>query len=398
MRSVRSSELKKRLELLGTKLIDELALCNTSLRSLQNHWNSGCASARAALESVIPMERVPNLLFRLLTLAVVSAVFGFPQVAVAQNSSPSQDLSYQGDPAHQQDTSKEPLAPPAQPPAAAEKTSPTEATSSALVLGPGDELEITVYGATDLSGHTRVSADGNISIPLIGYVRVAGLSSSEAEAAIEAQLRQNNIVNDPQVSVYAKQYTNGGVSVVGEVVRPGSYSTLGPHRLFDILQAAGGLTEKAANRAVISHRGSENPVTVELAKDPAKMAQSNVEVQPGDTVVVPAAPIVYVLGEVNKPGGYVLNSTNGVTLLRVVAAAGGPTHDAAVGRTRMLRSTSSGLKELQVPLKDILKAKAPDMPVQTDDIIFLPRSRAKAALSPGVLLNSALALAIYRIP
>jgi polysaccharide export outer membrane protein len=186
--------------------------------------------------------------------------------------------------------------------------------------------------------------------------------------------------------------------VVGEVAKPGSYSTLGPHRLFDILQAAGGLTEKAANRAVISHRGSENPVTVELAKDPAKMAQSNVEVLPGDTVVVPAAPIVYVLGEVNKPGGYVLNSTNGMTLLRVVAAAEGPTHDAAVGRAKMLRSTSSGLKELQVPLKDILKAKAPDMPVQTDDIIFVPRSRAKVALSPGVLLNSALALAIYRIP
>src|ERR1035437_2016795 len=143
MSSFKPADLTSGLDLLGTKLIDELALCNTSLRSPQNHWNSGCASARAALESLIPMQRVPNLLFRLLTLAVVPAVFGLPQVAVAQNSSPSQDLGYQGDPAHQQDTSKEPLAPPVQPLDAAETASRIETNSSALVLGPGDEVEIT---------------------------------------------------------------------------------------------------------------------------------------------------------------------------------------------------------------------------------------------------------------
>jgi len=114
---------------------------------------------------------------------------------------------------------------------------------------------------------------------LIGYKRIAGLTNSEAEGAIESQLRQNNILIDPQVSVFVKEYTSSGVSVVGEIVKPRSYSILGPHRLFDVLQAAGGLTEKGANRAVISHRGSENVTTVELTKDPAKMAKSNVEVQ-----------------------------------------------------------------------------------------------------------------------
>ncbi|MGC1452278.1 MAG: polysaccharide biosynthesis/export family protein, partial [Candidatus Sulfotelmatobacter sp.] len=157
------------------------------------------------------------------------AVFVFLQLAVAQNSSPSQDLGNQGAPAHQQDTSKDPQAPPTQSPANTEKASPTEATSSALVLGPGDELDITVYGAPDLSGHTRVSSDGNISIPLIGYVRVGGLSRSEAEAEIEAQLRQHLIVHDPQVSVYAKEFTSSGISVAGEVAKPGFYSALGPH-------------------------------------------------------------------------------------------------------------------------------------------------------------------------
>jgi polysaccharide export outer membrane protein len=182
------------------------------------------------------------------------------------------------------------------------------------------------------------------------------------------------------------------------VVKPGSYSTLGPHRLFDIIQAAGGLTEKAENRATISHRGSEETTTVELPRDPAKMALNNVDIKPGDTVVVPTAPIVYVLGEVTKPGGYVLNSTNGATLLRVVAAAGGPTHEASIGSTKMLRNTPSGLKLLQVPLKDVLKAKVPDMPVQAEDIIYVPRSRIRAALSPGALLQTAAAVAIYRVP
>src|SRR5882762_9864361 len=275
---------------------------------------------------------------------------------------------------------------------------PHQEGSPALVLGPGDDLEIAVYGAPDLSEHTRVSAEGNISMPLIGYVRVAGLTSSEAEGAIEAELRANNIINDPQVSLYVKEYTSGSISVAGEVSKPGAYSALGPHRLFDVLQAAGGLTEKAANRAVISHRGDEKPVTVELPKDPTEMAQNNVEIRPGDTVVVPPAPIVYVLGEVNKPGGYVLNSINGVTVLRVVAAAGGPTRAASVGGTKMVRSSPSGLKQLQVPLKNILLAKAPDMPVQADDIIYVPSSRIKQALNAGALATALGTVALYRIP
>jgi polysaccharide biosynthesis/export protein len=335
------------------------------------------------------MPRRLKFLSRRPWVIVVGSIAVFIHLCLAQNTPP----------AHDQNVPKEPSEIVSVPTSdTSEKKNVQPADPFALVIGAGDELEISVYGATDLSQHTRVSADGNISMPLVGYIRVAGLTSSEAEGAIEGQLRQNNILNDPQVSVFVKQYTSSSVSVVGEVAKPGPYSTLGPHRLFDIIQAAGGLTEKAANRAVISHRGSEETTTVELPRDPAKMALNNVDINPGDTVVVPTAPIVYVLGEVTKPGGYVLNSTNGGTLLRVVAAAGGPTHEASVGSTKMLRNTPSGLKLLQVPLKDVLKAKAPDMPVQAEDIIYVPRSRIRAALSPGALLTAAASVAIYRIP
>jgi len=344
----------------------------------------------AALESAYPMHHVQTLVYRVLRLAVIAAIFGFLRVAVAQNSSPSQNVGNQQVPAPQPDASKAPQAPPVQP--------LVERNLSALVLGPGDEVEVAVYGATDLSGHTRVSGDGNVSVPLVGYIHVAGLTSSEAEGAIEEKLRQNNILNDPQVSVFVKEYTSSGVSVVGEVVKPGTYTTLGPHRLFDVLQAAGGLTEKAANRAVISHRGSQDSNTVELSKDPAQMALSNVELQPGDTVVVPAAPIVYVLGEVTKPGGYVLGSSGGMTVLRVVAAAGGPTRDAALGNTKMLRRTPNGLQQLPVPLKNLLHAKTPDIPLEADDIIFVPNSRLKELLNAGALATALGTVALYRIP
>jgi len=355
--------------------------------------DSSCAQASNGLEFSQPMPRIVNFLSNCLFLLVLLGVAVLLQVSSAQNSSRAQDD------APKQDAPKDPSGNVGVLPGhSSEQRNVQQANSSALVLGPGDEVEIAVYGAPDLSGHSRVTSDGNISMPLVGYIRVAGLTSSEAEAAIENQLRQSNVLNDPHVSVFVKEYSSSGVSVVGEVVKPGSYSILGPHRLFDVLQAAGGLTEKAANRAVISHRGSDNPITVELSKDPVEMARHNVEIKPGDTVVVPGAPIVYVLGEVGKPGGYVLGSAAGVTVLRVVAAAGGPTRNASVGGTKMLRRTSNGLQEIPVPLKDILRAKTPDMPLEPDDIIFVPNSRIQEALNAGALVTTLGTVALYRIP
>jgi polysaccharide export outer membrane protein len=243
-----------------------------------------------------------------------------------------------------------------------------------------------------------VSADGNISLPLIGYVRIAGLSSSEAEGAIEAQLRQANVVNDPQVSVYVKEYTSSGISVAGEVAKPGYYSAVGPHRLFDVLQAAGGPTDKAANKVIISHRGQKDATTLSISKNPAEMTASNVELQPGDTVVVPKAGIVYVLGEVTRPGGYVLNSTGGITVLQVVAVAGGPTHVASAGKTRLLRRTENGFQEQQINVTKLLRGKAHDVSVRDEDILFIPSSRIKTAMNAGALITTVGTAAIYRVP
>ena len=274
----------------------------------------------------------------------------------------------------------------------------TDAKISSLLIGPGDEVDVTVYGAPDLSGHTRVGSNGDISLPLVGRIRIAGLSSDQAQQAIGDQLREKHIVKDPQVSVFVKEYTNSEISVAGEVAKPGVFSVLGPHRLLDVLEAAGGLTDKASDTITISHRGTDQLSTVHLSNDPAQMARANIELQPGDTVVVPKAGIVYVLGEVNRPGGYALNSNGGVTLLQVLAAAGGTTQLASLSGTKMVRRTPSGLKEIPVPMKDLLHAKAADFSMQPGDIVYVPSSRVKSALNAGALVSSAGAAAVYRIP
>ena len=275
---------------------------------------------------------------------------------------------------------------------------PQPQTPSALVIGPGDELEITVYGAPDLSEHTRVSAGGSISIPLVGSVHVGGLTSSEAEGAIESQLRQNHILNDPQVSLFVKEYISSGISVAGEVAKPGFYSVLGPHRLLDVLEEAGGPTDRASNRVVVSHRGQQDSTTYTLSKDPAEMAANNVDLQPGDTVVVPRAGVVYVLGEVNKPGGYVMNSTGGVTVLQLVAVAGGTTRVASAGKTRLLRKTDTGFQEQQVDLKKLLRGHTKDVAVSNEDILYVPTSGVKRALDASALVAMAAGTAIWRVP
>jgi polysaccharide export outer membrane protein len=339
------------------------------------------------------MQRIPNFLSPLSNRVVVLLIIGLLQVALAQDSSPVQNATPQSD------VTTEPSRMATQSPAGSseQKTTPL-AKFSALVIGPGDDVEITVYGAPDLSGHTRVSAEGNISMPLIDYIRIAGLSSSEAESVIEAKLRENNFVNDPHVAVFVKEYNSSGISVAGEVAKPGFYSALGPHRLFDVLQAAGGPTDKAANMVTISHRDQKDTTTVHISKDPAEMATSNVELQPGDTVVVPRAGIVYVLGEVTRPGGYVLNSTGGITVLQVVAVAAGPTRMASPGKTRLLRRTENGFQEQKIDLKKLLRGKTHDVSVRDQDILFIPGSTLKEALNASTLVGLAAGAAIYKVP
>jgi polysaccharide biosynthesis/export protein len=165
--------------------------------------------------------------------------------------------------------------------------------------------------------------------------------------------------------------------VLGEVARPGVYPALGEQRLFDLISSAGGLTEKAGRSISITHRNENNhPVTLPLTRNLADDSADNVPVYAGDTIIVRKADVVYVVGEVGKPSGFLMDSGN-LTVLQAIALAGGTTRTAKLGSARIIRKNATGMSETQVHLKKILEAKAPDMPMQADDILFVPTSAAK---------------------
>src|SRR3984893_9834574 len=211
--------------------------------------------------------------------------------------------------------------------------------SRKLSIGPGDELDVSVYGVSELSEHVLVDTSGDGHLLLIGPTHVEGLSSEEAQAVIEKQLVKGRFIKNPHVSVFLKEFTNQSVAVVGEVNKPRrSYPALTTRRLYDAFQQAGGLTP-TAGKVSITHPGQlANPTVITLSNDPIKSAQANVEIMPGDAITVARAPIVYVLGEVTKPGGYVLDDDSNVessrlTVMRVVALANGPVHGATLDKS-----------------------------------------------------------------
>jgi polysaccharide export outer membrane protein len=255
-----------------------------------------------------------------------------------------------------------------------------QSPASELRLASGDLLLVEVYGVSDLKQEARVNAKGEVWLPLVGLVSVLGLNAEEASKAIgQAYVAGGYLVN-PSVSVFVKEYATQGVSVMGEVQKPGIYPLLGSRRLFDAIAAAGGLTEKAGLDIDIMRRSTaEEPLRIQLSTKAGSAADGNVPVYPGDTVVVSKAGIVYVVGEVRKPGGFVMENNTTMTVLRALALAEGLDKNAALNGTRVVRRTPEGLKDIPIPLKKMLAAKEPDVLLQADDVLFIPGSLGKSA-------------------
>lgn len=268
-----------------------------------------------------------------------------------------------------------------------------------IQVGPGDLLSIKVFGVQDLSQDVRVSGGGDIGLPLIGAVHVAGLTQDAAAHLIETKLKEGDFLKDPEVSVFTKEYATQGVSMLGEVNKPGVYQLLGSRSLFDALSMAGGTTNRAGRNVSITHRDRpDEPVTVSLSDDASQSASANVPVQPGDIVVVSKAGIVYVVGDVAKPSGFVMENNERMTVLQALAMAGGANSTASLNSARVIRQAPDGLKEVPIPLKQILTAKSDDSPLLPGDVLFIPRSTGKSAARRGAeaILQITTGVAVYR--
>lgn len=262
---------------------------------------------------------------------------------------------------------------------AATNTLATAESSPTLHLGAGDLLEVSVYNVPELTTKARVSNSGDLYLPLIDYVHVADLTLEEAQTVIEKRLEDGGYVRNAHVTIFLDESASQGVTILGEVGHPGIYPALGDRRLYDMISAAGGFTPAAGRKvSIVRQHESSSPITVNLPRDLAEDEKDNIEIRPGDTIAVPRAPIVYVVGEVGRPAGLLIDNGS-LTVLQALALAGGTTHTAKMGGTCIIRKGPNGMTETRLPLKKMLEAKAPDVQLQADDILFVPLSGAKVA-------------------
>jgi polysaccharide export outer membrane protein len=279
-------------------------------------------------------------------------------------------------------------------------TTPARSGDTVLTLDGGDLLKVSVFGAPESDQQVRVGQDGNVSLNFIGSVHVAGLTTSQAQDLIARKLVAGGYFAQPQVSIFVVEYATQGVSVMGEVLKPGVYPLLGSRRLFDVLSLAGGTGPKAGRVVSISRREHpEAPRSVLLSNDPVESAKSNIDVFPGDTVVVSRAGVVYVVGDVKKPSGVIMDNGTDMTVLQAIAMAEGTNRTAKLNDAKLIRTTPTGRQELPLPLKDMLSSKAPDMRLQAEDIIFVPTSAAKSAgmRTLEAIVQTASGVAIYGV-
>ena len=259
-------------------------------------------------------------------------------------------------------------------------------------IEPGDTLDITVFGAPDLSQKVRVTSSGDAYLPLVNYVQVAGLDVQGAQTAIESALKKGNFLTTPHVSIFVSEYASG-VVVMGEVAKPGIYPvTASKGMLFDILTEAGGPTPTAGQGITITHRGGTEQQTVFLSHDPRKDMEANVPVYQGDTVMVSKAGVIFVVGEVISPSAFIMESKSGYTALKALAMAHGPTRLAKLSQAIVVRQTTDGVKQIPVPLDKIAQSKAPDTELLADDILLVPLNHAKSAAFQAASMAQSVAL------
>jgi polysaccharide biosynthesis/export protein len=277
-------------------------------------------------------------------------------------------------------------------PAVAVQTSAPASTDSSIRLGSGDLIEVNVYNVPELNTKTRITDTGDIDLPLINDVHVQGLTVNEAEKVIEQHLDRGGFVRNPHVQVFVSEYKSDGTSLLGEISRPGVYPILGEQTLFNVISDAGGLTDRAGKSITITHKGqSGKPVVVAISRNLEDHPESNVPVFPGDTIMVRRADVIYVVGDVVRPSGFLMDNGGRLSVLQAIALAGGTTATAKLSGARIIRKSPEGVTEIPVSLKKLLQAKATDVPMQADDILFVPAS-AKKMLS-GRTAEAALQMA-----
>jgi polysaccharide export outer membrane protein len=267
-----------------------------------------------------------------------------------------------------------------------------------LLIGPGDLLHIVVFDSPELEQHARVTDSGFVPLLVGGSIKAASLSPEQAARAIEKTLLDKHLMLHPQVSVTVEQYATQNVSVIGDVRLPGAYPIITGHTVEEVLALAGGLMPDADRTVSIERRTGNQHVSYYVANAIESKSKDTVQVYPGDVVRVARAELVYAIGDLSRPGGFpVINNDQHLTVLQLVAMAGGLNKTAAIGKVRLVRTEPDGShKETKVKLNDMQKGKAPDINLQANDVLYVPFSYMRnTALGVTGVLASTSGAAIY---
>lgn len=243
---------------------------------------------------------------------------------------------------------------------------PAVAFSQDYVIGERDVLRITVYDNPDLNTVARVSGEGTILFPLLGEVKVAGLTIPQIANKISGLLAQGYLVN-PQVIIFIEEFRSKKTTIMGEVARPGLYELPGRTTLLELLSNAGGLSKDAGDKAIVKRKSKEGEKVfdVDLRRLIEKGDRSiDIVLQDDDSVYIPKAKFFYVTGQVKKPDAY--KYEDGITLLKAVSMAGGFTDVAAESKVTIKRKENGKETTLERVKLDAL--------IMPDDIIMVPES------------------------
>jgi polysaccharide biosynthesis/export protein len=280
-------------------------------------------------------------------------------------------------------------------------TPPAAADATSYVLGAEDLITVRVFAADDIPDKpAQIDNDGTVTLPMIGQVHAAGLTIGQFQANLVTAYKK--YFKDPQVTVQVNEFHSQPVSVAGNINTPGVVQLRGNRNLMEVISQAGGLRPEAGDSVLITRNLSEGAIPVAGAfTDPTgkysvahiniravmsgKDPEGNIMIKPHDVITVPRARMIYVLGNVTKPGGFVLTDNESMSITKAIALAGGWDKTASLTSARVLRA-SGGAEREQIPanVKKIMQNKAPDLELRPDDILYIPNSTGKTAGALGL--------------
>jgi polysaccharide export outer membrane protein len=268
-----------------------------------------------------------------------------------------------------------------------------------MKLSPGTVIEIHIHEEGDLDGTYRIDDEGNIVLPLAGTIHVAGLTLRLAEKAVSEKLVAEEILKSPHVTVNLDEYSSNDIIVTGQVNAPGRFPALAPRKLVDLLAMASGETSLAGNLITIHRFGqpADSSETVHYGPETNNPTVLNMQINPGDSVLVQKAGVVYVLGSVNRPGGYVMQEEGNLNIAQAMALAFGTSPEASTGKIRILRKAADGqVQQIPADYDSFKKGKALPIQLQAEDIVYVPSSAVKSTfINAKTELSAAAASAIY---